>query len=345
LIPTCPIPLDRYPIVTLAHGDGGRLTHQLVQGMFQRVFTDRELLRAHDGAVLETPWSRIAFTTDSFVVRPLFFPGGDIGRLAIHGTVNDLAMCGARPRHLSVGFILEEGLAMETLWRIVCSMGEAAEEAGVAIVTGDTKVVERGKGDGVYVNTTGIGSLEHELEIHPATVQRDDVVLLSGDPGRHGIAVLAAREGLAFENEIESDVAPLAAPVLGLLDAGIDVHCLRDVTRGGVATALVEIAETAKLAIAISEVAISSDPAVAGAAEVLGLDPLYLASEGRFLAFIPAAQVGDALAVLARHDVSRGARTIGRVAATPAGEVSLDTTLGTTRVLDRLAGATLPRIC
>jgi hydrogenase expression/formation protein HypE len=342
---TCPIPLERYPVVTLAHGDGGRLTHQLVEGMFQRVFTSRELRRAHDGAVLETPWPRIAFTTDSFVVRPLFFPGGDIGRLAIHGTVNDLAMCGARPRHLSVGFILEEGFAMETLWRVVCSMGEAAAAARVEVVTGDTKVVERGKGDGVYVHTTGVGSLEHGVDVHPGAVQAGDIVLLSGDPGRHGVAVLAAREGLEFESEIESDVAPLAEPVLALLDAGIDVRCMRDVTRGGLATALVEIAETARLAIEISEEAIAVDPAVQGAADVLGLDPLYLASEGRFVAFVPAAQAAEAVAVLAGHEVSRGARAIGGVRAGPAGQVVLETVLGTSRVLDRLAGATLPRIC
>lgn len=342
---TCPISLRQYPEVTLAHGDGGRLTHELVSELFVAAFGGEHLRRAHDGALLDLTGGRTAFTTDSYVVRPLFFPGGDIGSLAVHGTVNDLAMCGARPRFLSVGFLLEEGLPMATLWRIVSSMAAAARACGVEIVTGDTKVVDHGKGDGVYINTAGVGVLEHDVEVGPQAVQPGDLILLSGDPGRHGLAVLATREGLSFDEEIASDAASVAAPALALLDDDIEVHCLRDATRGGLATALVEIAETARLSMRIEEEQVPIAPVVRGGCELLGLDPLYLACEGRFVAIVPERHVDAALHTLARYEVSAGARAIGEVGRANTEGVCLRTVLGTERVIERLSGASLPRIC
>ncbi|MBM3890807.1 MAG: hydrogenase expression/formation protein HypE, partial [Verrucomicrobia bacterium] len=254
--PACPIPISNYPNVMLAHGGGGRLMHQLIEKMLVPAFGNALLDARHDGAVLQIGDARLAFTTDSYVVRPLFFPGGDIGQLAVHGTVNDLAMCGARPLYLSAGFIIEEGLPMETLWRIVQSMRQAADAAGVQLVTGDTKVVDKGKGDGIFINTAGIGVVEHDCVIAPKSVQAGDCLLVNGDLGRHGIAIMAVREGLQFETTIESDSAALAGIVQELLRAGIEVHCLRDLTRGGLASALNEIAETANVGIAIDESAI-----------------------------------------------------------------------------------------
>ena len=250
---TCAVPIGDHAHILLAHGGGGRLTNRLIEELFIPAFGNPELHGRHDGAHVSLGGARLAFSTDSYVVRPMFFPGGDIGTLAVHGTVNDLAMCGARPQFLSAGFVIEEGLPMESLKRIVMSMQAAAEAAGVTVVTGDTKVVDRGKGDGVYVNTAGIGLIEHDAIIAPTSVRPGDVVLLSGDIGRHGMAVMAVREGLEFESAIESDCAPLSAPVLALLDAGIDVHCLRDLTRGGLASATVEIAEATGLHIRLEE--------------------------------------------------------------------------------------------
>lgn len=341
----CPIPLDRYPTVTLAHGDGGRLTHELISELFITAFGGESLRRGHDGALLDIGGGRAAFTTDSYVVRPLFFPGGDIGSLAVHGTVNDLAMCGARPKYLSVGFLLEEGLPMATLWRVVCSMASAARGSGVEIVTGDTKVVDRGKGDGIYINTSGVGVLEHEVEVHPKSIRPGDMVLLSGDPGRHGLAVLATREGLSFEEEILSDAASVADPALALLEAGVDVHCMRDITRGGFATTVVEIAETAGRSLTIEQEQIPVAAVVQGGCELLGLDPLYLASEGRFVAIVPEADVDTALETLSRFDVSRHACAVGDVESDDEGSVRLRTPLGTERPIERLTGMSLPRIC
>ncbi len=341
----CPLPLDRYPEVTLAHGDGGRLTHQLVDELFLAAFDDAALSERHDGAVLAPPSGRLAFTTDAYVVRPLFFPGGDIGRLAVFGTVNDLAMCGARPLYLSAAFVLEEGLPIETLWRVACSMAEAAREVGVRIVTGDTKVVERGRGDGLYVTTAGVGELASPAAIAPAAVRPGDAVLLSGDPGRHGVAVLAVREGLRLEPPLASDVAALAAPVADLLASGAEVHCLRDATRGGLATALAEIAASAGLELEVEEAAIPLSPGVRSACELLGIDPLYVASEGCFVAFVPERDEERALAALRSHAVSAKARRIGRVLAAPAGRAVARTALGTRRLLGLRSGAALPRIC
>jgi hydrogenase expression/formation protein HypE len=339
----CPIPIAQYPQLLLAHGGGGRLMHDLIETMFAASFAGLE--SQHDGVVLNLGDVRLAFTTDSYVVRPLFFPGGDIGQMAVHGTVNDLAMCGARPQFLSAGFILEEGLPMETLWRVVQSIQSAAAAAGVQIVTGDTKVVDKGKGDGIFINTAGIGLIEHDLDIGPGSVCPGDAILLSGDIGRHGIAIMASREGLEFETEIESDSAPVAAPVLALLDAGIRVRCLRDLTRGGLATALVEIAQSAQQHVHIHESAVPVREDVQGACEILGLDPMYVANEGRFIAFVDPADSEAALRILHQHPVSESAVQIGTVGNDMPGMVTMTSMIGANRVVDMLSGEQLPRIC
>jgi hydrogenase expression/formation protein HypE len=352
----CPLPISRSPIVLLGHGGGGRFTQELLDSVFLPAFANEWATLRHDGAALALPPGRVAFTTDAFVVRPLFFPGGDIGSLAIHGTVNDLAMCGARPRFLSAAFVLEEGFPIDSLQRIVRSMRCAADRAGVAIVTGDTKVVERGKGDGVYITTTGIGTIEHALRIDPTRLRPGDAILLSGDLGRHGIAILAQRDGLAFETTIESDSAPVHGPVQALLEAGLEVHCLRDLTRGGFATALVEIARASHLDLRIEEDAVVVAEPVRGACEILGLDPFYVANEGRFVCFVPDDQADRALVILRSHDVSAGAVRVGRVEQAPAagplsaeraarGRVLLSTLSGASRPLEMLSGEQLPRIC
>ena len=315
---------------------------QLIARMFLTSFSNPILEQKHDSAQFELSGVRLAFTTDSFVVHPLFFPGGDIGTLAINGTVNDLAMSGAKPLFLSCGMILEEGLPMETLWRVVNSMKKAAELANVQIVTGDTKVVDAGKGDGIYINTSGIGVINHKLTIAPSSVQPGDIVILSGDIGSHAMAVMACREGLSFETTIESDCAPLASPVLELIQEGIEVHCLRDLTRGGLASALSEIAESAKLAIRIRQKDIPVHEQVKGACEMLGFDPLYTANEGRFVAFVPPKDAERAISILKRHSVSKEACTIGQTVAAPAGQVIQTSLIGTDRIVDRLSGEQLP---
>lgn len=341
----CPAPIQPRAHVQLAHGGGGRLTNQLIEQVFIPAFANAALDVRHDGARLELGGVKVAFSTDSYVVRPLFFPGGDIGTLAVNGTVNDLAMCGGRARFLSVGFVIEEGLPSETLGRVVASMQAAAKSAGVVIATGDTKVVDRGKGDGLYVNTAGVGLIEHDAVIAPASVRPGDSVIVSGDVGRHGMAVMAVREGLQFETTIESDCAPLVDSVFGLLDADVDVHCLRDLTRGGLATAAVEIAEAAAVHIRLNEMAIPVREDVRGACEILGFDPLYVANEGRFLAFVPAGAADKALEILRRFPVSAGATVVGTVADAPARLVTLKSLIGATRVVDMLSGEQLPRIC
>jgi hydrogenase expression/formation protein HypE len=318
---------------------------QLIDRLFVPVFANPVLAARHDSAVLHIGPVRLAFSTDSYVVSPLFFPGGNIGTLAVNGTVNDLAMSGARPVYLSAGFILEEGLPMETLWRVVQSMQQAAAQAGIQLVTGDTKVVERGKGDGLFVNTAGIGLIEHPLTIAPASVQSGDAILLSGDIGRHGMAIMAVREGLQFDSTIESDCASVAGLVQALLSAGTTVHCLRDLTRGGLASALVEIAETAGVRLTIDENAIPVREDVHGACEMLGLEPLYVANEGRFVCFVPAAEVAPSLALMRRHPLGAEACCIGRVLSDTAPGVTLQTRLGTRRLVDMLSGEQLPRIC
>ena len=342
---SCPVSLTQYPHILLAHGGGGRLMQELIEGMFLPAFHNPTLNARHDAAVVQLNGTTLAFTTDSFVVRPLFFPGGDIGSLAVHGTVNDLAMCGARPLYLSAAFILEEGLPMETLWRVVCSMQAAAQHANVQIVTGDTKVVDRGKGDGIFINTAGVGIIEHAQRLAPDQVQTDDVVLLNGDLGRHGIAVMAVREGLEFETAMTSDSAPLAGLVLALLTAGIELHCLRDLTRGGLASALNEIATAANVSIAIDENRIPVPEAVQGACEMLGLDPLYVANEGRFVAFVAAADAERALALMRADPLGTGACMVGQVIPRAAAPVIMKSRIGANRIVDMLSGEQLPRIC
>ncbi|HVU33501.1 MAG TPA: hydrogenase expression/formation protein HypE [Opitutaceae bacterium] len=343
---SCPSPLSRYPEIQVAHGGGGRLTQQLIDEVFTPAFRNPALATRHDGAVVAAPPGiRLAISTDAHVVSPLFFPGGDIGTLAVTGTLNDLAMCGARPRWLGAAFVIEEGLPLDSLQRVAAAMGECVRLAGAEIVCGDTKVVERGKGDGLFITTTGIGWIEHGGDISPRSVRPKDAVLLSGDIGRHGMAVLAQREGLAFESPIATDCAPLWPAVRALLQAGIEVHCLRDLTRGGLATAVIEVAETAGVAVALRENAVRVSEPVRGACELLGLDPLYVANEGRFIAFVPSAQADTALAVLAATAPGAPPALIGTVGRAPAGEVTLRSLIGVDRILDRLSGEQLPRIC
>jgi len=341
---SCPSPGGDQDRIQLAHGGGGRAMARLLETVIRPAFGDAELDRQHDGALLSVD-SPVAFTTDSYVVNPLFFAGGDIGTLAVNGTANDLAMCGAQPLYLSVGFILEEGLSMDTLRRVVASIGSAARAAGLRIVTGDTKVVDRGKADGLFINTAGIGRLMAVNPIGPQAIRPGDAIILSGDIGRHGIAIMAAREGLGFETVIESDCAPVAAPVLALIEAGIDVHCLRDLTRGGLASALVEIAEISGQCIALEESNIAVRADVIAACELLGLDPLHVANEGRFVAIVPSGDAERAIAIMRRHEVSCGATIIGSVGAGPAGRVSCRGPLGVARAIDMLNGEQLPRIC
>ncbi|WP_341529328.1 hydrogenase expression/formation protein HypE [Nostoc sp. UHCC 0302] len=342
---SCPIPITQYPNILLAHGGGGKLMHQLIEKMFLATFDNPLLNVRHDAARFTIQQQQLALTTDSYVVQPLFFPGGDIGSLAVNGTVNDLAMCGARPLYLSVGFIIEEGLPTQTLWQVVQSMQQAAKTAKVQIITGDTKVVNRGKGDGIFINTAGIGIIEHSQIIAPQSVQLGDVLLLNGDIGRHGIAIMAVREGLEFETAIESDSAPLADLVLALLASGIEIHCMRDLTRGGLASALNEIAEAAKVEIAIDENSIPIREDVQGACEILGFDPLYIANEGRFVMFIPKADVEKALEVMHLHPAGTLTQIIGRVTQISSGLVTIKSKIGSTRIVDMLSGEQLPRIC
>jgi hydrogenase expression/formation protein HypE len=344
---SCPVPRVADDRIVLAHGGGGRLTHQLIEKIFMPAFSNAALEQRHDGAVISLNGSRLAFTTDSFVVRPLIFPGGNIGDLAVNGTVNDLAMCGARPLYLSAGFILEEGLEMETLRTVVTSMQKAANEANVQLITGDTKVVDKGKGDGIFVNTSGIGVIDSRLKapVSPASVQPGDVVIVSGDLGRHGIAILSVREGLEFESAILSDCANLRPAVEALLNAGIEIHCLRDLTRGGLATTLNEIAADRNVCIKLEESLIPVDEVVQGACEILGLDPLYVANEGRFAVFVPQGQADAALGALKKVEVSQGSVRVGKVEETPARTVVLQSRIGGNRVVDMLSGEQLPRIC
>jgi hydrogenase expression/formation protein HypE len=319
--------------------------HQLIDKIFVAAFDNPDLETDHDGAVITPGSGRIALTTDSYVVDPLFFPGGDIGSLAVNGTVNDLAMCGARPQYLTAGFILEEGLPTESLWRIAQSMRRAADMAGVKIVTGDTKVVEKGRGHGVYLNTAGVGLIDNDLNIGPKSIQSGDAIVISGDIGRHGIAIMAEREGLSFETGIESDCAPLVEPVMKLIEAGIDVHCLRDLTRGGLATALVEIARTSQCRMVIDESEIPVREEVRGACEILGFDPFYVANEGRMIAIVPEESAVETRDILDAHSPGNNASIIGKVARNDTGIVTLKSAIGTERILDMLSGEQLPRIC
>jgi hydrogenase expression/formation protein HypE len=348
---SCPVPLDLHSTVQLAHGGGGRLMRGLIEGLFLAAFRaagegpSSKRAPPHDSAVVEAGGVRLAFTTDTFVVSPLFFPGGDIGKLAVCGTVNDLAMAGAKPAWLSAGFILEEGFPLDSLRRVVESMQQTAREAGVEIVTGDTKVVDRGKGDGVFINTAGIGLVPAGIDVSPARVADGDAILVSGDLGRHGIAVMSVREGLEFEGALESDCAPLADLVAALVSLGPQLHCLRDLTRGGLASALNEIALDARVGMELDEDAIPVSGPVAGACELLGLDPLYVANEGRLVAFVPGETAQRALAILRGHPAAPDPRIIGRVSGRHPGIVDLRSPIGGGRILDLLSGEQMPRIC
>ena len=344
--PQCPIPIGDYRAVTIGHGGGGRLTQSLICGMFLKALDNPALAKLADGAVLDIAGARLAFSTDSFVVSPLFFPGGDIGSLAVHGTINDLAMCGARPIALSAGLILEEGLPMQDLWSIVCSMRAAAEAAGVPIVTGDTKVVERGKGDGVFINVSGIGHVAPGVEVAPSRVRPGDAVLINGSIGDHGIAIMSLREGLEFETSRASDTAALHDLVQVMLEAaGPALHALRDPTRGGVASALNEIAAQAGVGIRIEERLLPIDETVRGACEILGLDPLYVANEGKCIAFVAADRAEAVLAAMRRHPLGACATILGRVVSEHPRQVVMKSTIGGERVVDLLSGEQLPRIC
>ncbi len=345
LTASCPIPITNYSEIVLAHGSGGKLSHQLVEKMVLPQFRNELLEALHDGAIFSIGGQRVAFSTDSYVVSPIFFPGGDIGKLAVHGTVNDLAMCGARPLYLSVGFILEEGTPMEEFWRVVQSMREAAAAAGVMLVTGDTKVVDRGKADKIFINTSGIGIIPDGINIGPRRATAGDKVIISGAMAVHGIAVMSVREGLEFESEIASDTAPLNGLVETILAASKDVHVLRDPTRGGITSALTEIAQAAKVGMLLKEGAIPISEDVKGACEILGLDPLYVANEGKLLAVVAPEEAEKLVHAMKSHPLGREAAIIGEVTADHPGLVMMRTRVGGTRIVDMLSGEQLPRIC
>jgi hydrogenase expression/formation protein HypE len=331
--------------ITLSHGAGGKSSHDLVEALFLKQLGNPLLEPLSDSALIQRQSERLAFTTDSFVVRPLFFPGGDIGELAVNGTVNDLAMVGAKPLALSVGLIIEEGFPVADLERVVGSIGETASSAGVQVATGDTKVVERGKGDGLYINTSGVGVLEHELSLGPEVIKAGDRVIVSGTVGDHGMAIMIARGDLALEVDLESDTAHLNGLVERLLEATDGVRCLRDPTRGGLATVLAEVALSAELGITIDEASLPVRPEVNGACEILGLDPLYVANEGKLVAIVSPDAEEDALKALRSHPLGEQARVVAEVRPEPPGLVLLETSFGGSRVVDMLAGDPLPRIC
>ena len=358
---SCPLPIFDHKNIVLGHGSGGKLSAELIDRVFLPAFANPTLDKLDDQAVFQVNGARLAFTTDSFVVTPIFFPGGDIGRLAVHGTVNDLAMSGARPLYLAAAFILEEGLATEDLCRVVQSMSAAAREAGVQFVTGDTKVVNRGKGDQVFITTTGIGVIEEPVNISADRARAGDKIILSGYVGDHGIAIMSQRENLEFEGLIESDCASLNGLVSCMMQAALPlhptpsngvtcaaehpIHCLRDPTRGGVATTLNEIAKKSNVGMLLTEEAIPVRETVRGACEILGLDPLYVANEGKLVAIVAAEGAEAILAGMREHALGRDAVVIGEVVPAHAGMVLMKTEVGGTRVLDVMFGEQLPRIC
>ncbi len=345
LLGTCPLPLSHYDHVLLGHGSGGRLTAELIGRLFLPAFANDVLSALEDQATLELAGPRLAFTTDSFVVRPLFFPGGDIGKLAVHGTVNDLAVGGAIPRFLSAAFILEEGLPLADLRRIVASMREACAEAGVTLVTGDTKVVDRGKGDGVFITTSGIGVVPQGRSLSIRNARPGDRVLVSGTLGDHGVAILSVREGLEFETVLESDTAPLHDLARVMLDACPAIRCMRDPTRGGLSSAVNELAAASRVGVELEEAAIPLRPEVRGACEMLGLDPLYVANEGKLVAVAAPEDAGRLLQAMRGHPLGRDAAVLGEVVAEHPGLVTLRSLVGGERVVSLLAGEQLPRIC
>ena len=340
---SCPAPYNEYDKILLAHGSGGRLSDKLIREVIIRELGDACLDSSHDGTVLDMP-GKLAFTTDSFVVSPLFFPGGNIGDLAVNGTVNDLICCGAIPKFLSLALIIEEGLPVAELAAIIRSVAEAARRAGIKIVTGDTKVVEKGKGDRIFINTAGVGSVAAGRDISPLRLEAGDEIIVTGNIADHGIAILATREGLSFGTDVISDTAPLNELAELIFSVTSDIHVLRDPTRGGVASALNEISRVAGKEIIIDEASVPVDPQVMGACEIMGFDPLYIACEGRMLIFLPAKGSGKVLKALRSHPQGQNAAVIGRVSD---GEpmVKMKTVIGSTRIVDMIAGEQLPRIC
>ena len=343
---SCPVPLQDYPHILMGHGGGGKLSAELIEHIFLPAFGCQSPESLADSTVFCIDDARrLAFSTDSYVVQPLFFPGGSIGDLAVNGTVNDLCMSGARPLHLSAAFILEEGLPITTLQQIALQMGATARRAGVSIIAGDTKVVERGRGDGCYINTAGIGVVPAGIDISPARARPGDVVILSGTIGDHGMAIMSVREGLEFEAQIQSDSAPLNSLVAQMIDAWPDIHVLRDPTRGGLAASLNEIAAASRCGIVIEDERLPVNPSVQSACEILGLDPLLVANEGKLVAIVPEAAVADLMAVMHRHPLGAQAAVIGRVVADHPGIVVAKTSIGASRVITIPIGEQLPRIC
>jgi hydrogenase expression/formation protein HypE len=342
---TCPLPLQNYPTIVLGHGAGGKMMNDLIRHLFAEEFHSPLLGQLADAAEIQVAGQRLAITTDSFVVSPLFFPGGDIGELAVNGTINDLAAAGAKPIYLTSGFILEEGLPMESLARVTRSMAQACERAGVQIAAGDTKVVNKGHGDGVYINTSGIGVIPENIHIAPDQARPGDVVIISGSMGDHGMAVMSVREGLKFRTEIKSDTAPLSGMVQTMINVKAEIHCLRDATRGGLAAVLNELAQASQVGIEFDETSVPVRSDVFAACEMLGLDPLFIANEGKMVAIVAEAHAERALAAMRSDPYGREAVAIGRVVIDHPGMVVAKTSIGGTRVVDLPAGELLPRIC
>ena len=342
---TCPIPITEYDKVMLAHGGGGSLSNKLIEKMFFSEFDNEYLKKMHDGAVFDTQKGRMAISTDSFVIQPIFFPGGNIGELAVYGTVNDIACCGAVPQYLSLGFILEEGLPMDDLWKIVQSIKFAADKAGVKIVTGDTKVVEKGKGDKIFINTTGVGIVKEGVNISPENCKPGDKIIVSGTVADHGTCIMSLRAGLEFETEIKSDTAPLNHIIKEILEVSGKINVLRDPTRGGLASTLNEIASSSGKGIMLYEDKIPVREDVKGVCELLGLDPLYVANEGKLLVFVAEEDAETVLSVMKQNEYGKNAAIIGEVQNTDDKIVKLKTSIGTTRIVDMISGEQLPRIC
>ncbi len=342
---TCPVPLKNYPTIVMGHGAGGKMMNDLIKHLFAAEFGNELLSQMADATVVQPEPGRLAFSTDSFVVSPLFFPGGDIGELAVTGTVNDIAMSGGTPLFLSAGFILEEGLPMETLGRLCASMARACKAAGVQIATGDTKVVNKGHGDGLYINTSGIGRIPEGVQIGPSLARPGDVVIVSGTMGDHGIAIMSVREGLNFQTEIKSDTAPLHGLVGAMLEHTKEIHCLRDATRGGLAAVLNELAQSSRVGIEFEETKVPVRREVTAACEMLGLDPLFIANEGKLVAMLPEKYADGMLEAMHQHPYGKDARVIGRVVEQHPGMVVAKTSIGGSRVVDLPAGELLPRIC
>ncbi len=342
---TCPLPISQHDRIVMGHGSGGKMTSELIERLFLPLFDNPHLAKLDDQAVLDFSSLRLAFTTDSYVVSPVFFPGGDIGRLAVNGTINDLAMSGARPLYLSAGFILEEGLALADLARIAASMRDACQAAGVTLVTGDTKVVNKGSGDQIFINTSGIGLVPDGVNISANQARPGDRVIVSGPIGVHGIAIMSVRAGIEFETQIESDTAPLHGLVQAMLEVTPRIHCLRDPTRGGLASTLNELAQASRTGIVIDEQRIPIPPEVRAACEILGLDPLYVANEGKLVAIVPPDKAEAIVARMRAHPYGHEATVIGGVVAEHPRMVVMKTRIGGTRVVDKMAGEILPRIC